>query len=136
MKDISKIDKNFSPDYVKLDKNKLDEYVIPHEKFDLYGVEYRKKEKAFMRLPLSVAKNVSDGVATLCYHTSGGRLRFRTNAKVMRIEAKSNGFPLMAHMPLSASAGFTLMQELEDGKERHLYTLQRSYLKRKEKEWR
>lgn len=135
MKDISQIDKNFSPDYIKLDKNDLKEYVVPNDKMDLYGVEYKKREKAFMRLPLSVAKKVSPGVSSLCYHTSGGRLRFRSNAKVMRIEAKSKGFPLMPHMALSGNAGFTLMQELENGKERHLYTFQRSYLKRKEKEF-
>ena len=78
--------------------------------FSLHGVYYDEGFCAYRRMPKEIAVTVNPGVAGLSSNTSGGRLRFRTNSPYVAIRAILPTPPLMNHMPLSGSAGFSLYQ--------------------------
>lgn len=105
-----KIDKNFAPGNVQADGN-VTRYALPCAPFDLYGVYYDAAEQRFARLPADVAAATSEGVVWLRTHTSGGRLRFATDSDYFEITVRYNILELYSHMPLSASAGFVLIDE-------------------------
>lgn len=110
---IEKIDRNF--DLRKsVDGAVRVKYTIPHDSFDLYGVLF-DESKGFVRMPVSVAEKVSDGVCFLNTNTAGGRLRFATDSSVIQIEAEYSQLCMMSHMPLTGSSGFSLFEETEDG---------------------
>lgn len=100
--DISKIDKNFAVD-TEIDKTGLEFYSVDEKPFRLYGV-MREGDK-YIRLPSEVAKTVSPGVASLAYHTAGGRVRFVTNSKRIAIIAKFAEASQSIHMPFTNKAG-------------------------------
>lgn len=107
---IEQIDKNFArSEYVT--KDGLTEYPIPNPNFALYGIFYDEKEGCFARMDVSVAKTVNEGVAYLCRHTSGGRMRFATNSKSFKLTATYEYLGVMEHMPMVGSCGFTLFEE-------------------------
>jgi hypothetical protein len=76
--------------------------------FDLYGFYKPQGLRAFIRMPLEVAKNVSESVATLCKYTTGGRVRFKTNSHFVSIIAELEDIGQLSIMPLSGLAGFDL----------------------------
>ena len=104
--DISKIDKNFEIKKVESDGGEF--YDIRQEPFRIYGLYHAKEEPQFKRLPDSVAKSVSPGVAGLYLDTAGGRVRFSTDSPYIVIDAELSGVRDMAHMPYSGCAGFDL----------------------------
>ena len=55
---------------------------VTPENVDIYGVS-----DDFKRLPEDVAKNTSENVYTLMQQPAGGRIRFSTNSKSIRIKA-------------------------------------------------
>ena len=112
---IEEIDSNFKDEKASERKDGKDFYSIPCDKFALYGVEYDEKEKRFVRMPLEIAKQVSLGVEGLSKNTSGGRLRFSTDANLIELYAEYDVFCRMSHMPLLGSSGFTLIEERSEG---------------------
>ncbi len=82
--------------------------------FQLSGFAWYNQEHKMCRLPESVLPFTNDGVRCLAYHTSGGMIRFRTNAATIAIHAELNEPGDMNHMPRNASAGFDLY--LDTGK--------------------
>lgn len=115
MKKIQEVDTNFDLTKNANNQEELVFYDIPHPSFDLYGV-FLDKEHGFLRMPLNVAKTVSDGVAHLSSETTGGRVRFSTDSPVIEIKVTYNYIWPIQHMTLVASAGFILMEETENGK--------------------
>lgn len=88
--------------------------------FALYGVMYDESCHQYVRLPDSVAQTVSEGVVSMNRHTSGGRLRFRTDSSYIAIRAvMAEKYALMAHMPLTGSSGFDLYHAV-DGRDTYL----------------
>ncbi|HOP10713.1 MAG TPA: SGNH/GDSL hydrolase family protein [Oscillospiraceae bacterium] len=70
--------------------------------FDAEGV------KKLWRLPFALHDQVNLGVATLCKHTSGGRIRFCTDSKKLSVRVTVTEDCLFPHMPLSGSSGVDL----------------------------
>ncbi len=106
--DISKIDTNFVVN-ASFDTSALDIYDILEKPFSIHGLMLPKdKNDVFKRLPLEVAQEVSDKVAALHAHTSGGRVRFKTNSSSVAIFAKMRGIGRMPHFAFTGSAGFDM----------------------------
>nr|WP_300838517.1 SGNH/GDSL hydrolase family protein [uncultured Acetatifactor sp.] len=104
---ISEIDRNLAAQS-KLDIKGLQYRNALEEPFDIYGL-YRPKETGqYRRLPMEVAERVNEGVAGLCSHTAGGRIRFRTDSPYVAVKAKLTGHCFMPHMPLTGSHGLDL----------------------------
>lgn len=104
--DITKIDKNFANS--EITRNDLEWHQINEDAFELTGVYYSEKDKQYLRLPKEIADNVNEGVAGLCTHTSGGRLRFRTNSPFFALRVEQRYVGVMTNMTLMGSAGFSL----------------------------
>lgn len=110
---IETIDKNFA---LQKDENTgMEYYSVPNTLFSLYGVSYDEKD-GFSRMPIEIAKRVSDGVAALTYETSGGRVRFSTDSTRLEIKVRYNALWLMRHMTLVGQGGFILLEEREQGR--------------------
>ena len=73
--------------------------------FDLYQCCSAQGEP-FRRVPAEIADNTNEGVKFLALHTSGIRLRLKTNSRHIAMKVKTDGVRLMNHMPLSGSSGF------------------------------
>ena len=83
-------------------------YNALEEPFALYGL-YRPRETGeYRRLPENIAESVSLGVRDLSIHTSGGRVRFKTDSPYVAIKAVLFNGGQMPHMPISGSHGFDL----------------------------
>lgn len=111
---IAEIDKNFASKEI-VTKEGLTEYPIPSPRFALYGVFYDENEDCFARMDLSVAKMVSEGVGRISRHTTGGRLRFATNSKILKLTATYTYLWIMEYMTIVGSSGFSLFEETEQG---------------------
>ena len=104
---IEQIDKNFALTTI----NEPDiEWISAHdERFTLCGV-YHDGEK-YIRLPEQIAKDTNEGVAHLYEHTSGGRLRFKTNSPFVAVKAVISRPAVMRNMPLTGSASFAIYMD-------------------------
>ncbi len=112
---IQDIDKNFA---VETETNhNMVRYNIPHPQFDLYGVQYDPKQQCFVRMDATVAQSISNNVSNLCRFTTGGRLRFRTDARKLELDVVYLGVGKMTHMALQGSAGLVLMEKKPSGEE-------------------
>ena len=111
--EITKLDKNFKSKEIESFNSSV--YKIPNESFALYGAYY-EEEYGFIKMPLSVAEGISPGVLWGSRCTDGTRLLFSTDSKLIEISGALYSKCWMHHMPLIASAGFTLC-EVRDGKE-------------------
>ena len=106
--DISKIDNNFVVN-ASFDTSALDIYDILEKPFSIHGLMLPKdKNDVFRRIPTEVAKEVSEKVTLLHTHTSGGRVRFKTNSSSVAIFAKMRGIGRMPHFAFTGSAGFDM----------------------------
>lgn len=85
--------------------------------FEITGIMYDEEQECFVRLPQSIADNVSEGVANLNHHTAGGRVRFRTDSPCIAIKAVMATNYLMSHITLIGQSGFDLYHRLEDGRD-------------------
>lgn len=111
---VKKYDVNFETRKEKFEKD-LQEFVIPHGNFSLYGVQYDYENGCFCRMPNAVAKTVSEGVEYFSKNTAGGRVRFSTDSSALQIKATYRILELMQHMPITGSGSFTLFEETENG---------------------
>ncbi len=118
--DIAKIDKNFAESFVEKNNELFDVYKIPNSKIDLYGVFY--ENDGFVRLPKEVASKTSEGVLRLRGKTSGGRVRFSSNSKFIKIIVRWKDKYIINHMPGSSVYGFTLQEDFLNGRNRFLKT--------------
>ncbi len=106
MKEIEKIDKNF-----KVVEDVGEEITFVNcltEPIRVYGL--LSTEEGFARMPEKTARDISEGVAFLCHHTAGGRVRFRTDSPAIAIRAKMSDIGKMPHFALTGSAGFDLYE--------------------------
>ena len=117
---IEQIDKNFivntnftEPDIIW--------YNVREIPFELNGVFYDETQGRFLRIPQSVAENISKEVVILNTHTSGGRVSFKTNSSYIAINAMMDPAVFMPHMPLTGQAGFDIYRKIE-GKETYFKT--------------
>ncbi|MBQ8372521.1 MAG: SGNH/GDSL hydrolase family protein [Clostridia bacterium] len=109
---ISEIDKNFAPESAK--DADLVFLSVEKEPFSLYGV-FREGEN-LVRMPDSVAKEVSSAVHLLSKHTAGGRVRFSTDSRTIAVSAVHGPTGRMDHMAYTGSHGLDLYVET-DGEE-------------------
>ena len=102
---ISQIDKNFE---IKssLEKDDISFFSAEEEPFKIYGVF--KEDDKFVRMPVDIAKSVSEGIYYLCDRTAGGRVRFKTDSAYVAIYAKIKPCCKMPHMAFTGSIGFDL----------------------------
>lgn len=106
MSKIDQIDQNLKVEtsFVKDGMKFLDATSAP---FQVYGVYF--EDGQFRRMPQRAARLVSNNVGWLSRHTSGGRVRFRTNSQRIAIKAKMpQPIGKMPHFALSGSAGFDM----------------------------
>ena len=105
--DISKIDKNFiTPDVAN--KTDIEWHNVKDGEFQIYGLYKPYETEGYIRMPREVANTVNEGVAELCTHNAGGRIRFSTDSPYIALSViiPSNYRP--SHMGLCASTGFDL----------------------------
>ena len=106
MKNITDIDTNFKNKSVLKDDIKF--YNVRHKPFQLYGFYKPEVEGKFRRIPEDVAASVSDGVRFLSTHTSGGRIRFKTDSQYIVLKTIMSVIHPMPHMTIAGSAGFDI----------------------------
>lgn len=107
--DIQKIDKNFLTRIPSgMDLRFYDADEVP---FEVYGLLPHQPGEPYRRIPLQIGKESNIGVEYLSASTTGGRIRFRTNSRIVAISAEWPNLTKMNHMPLSGSSGFDLYVE-------------------------
>ena len=109
---IKEIDKNF--DIVSENEDGLKYYNIPCEPFDIYGVIYEEAISRFVRMPSSVANEISSSVSALNTNTAGGRIKFSTDSERVSISVKYSSLTSVSHMSVLGSSGFILLEEREN----------------------
>ncbi len=90
------------------------------EPFKLYGVFYDEGQGCYLRMPASVAKEVSAGVESLNRCTAGGRIRFVTDSDFIGMKVLQKNRACMRHMPRTGQSGFDLYRKTE-GDSRPVY---------------
>ncbi len=78
------------------------------EPFCLYGLYEPRETGEYMRLPQEIAARVNSSVESLSVHTSGGRIRFRTDSGYVAVKVRLRNGNWMPHMPLTGSHGLDL----------------------------
>jgi len=115
--EISKIDPNLAILQKDLKGKLIDASSDSVKMFGLMSDE----ENHFLRMPLKIAKEVSEGVLYLATNTSGGRIAFKTNTKNLTIHVSYDFLDHLPHMAQTGSAGFSL-NEIVKGKQLHCHT--------------
>lgn len=111
---LEEIDKNFKIE-TKLQRENIKFYSARQMPFLVYGLIY--EDGKFRRMPMDVAKSVSDGVLYLHSNTAGGRVRFKTDSSYVAISAKMENVGKMDHFAITGSGGFDMYVK-KDGEER------------------
>lgn len=111
MTKLEDIDRNFAAPQISDEGMTLHE--IRQPPFQLHGLCRPEEGGPFRRLPKEVAEATSDGVKWLAGNTAGGRLRFSTNSRRIRIVYRLPMVERMNHMPLSGSSSFDLYADGE-----------------------
>lgn len=101
---ISDIDKNLSIES-KIENQNLIWLACQAEPFELTGLA-GCDSGMFTRLPVTLLPQVRPELAWLSRHTSGARVRFRTNSAFIALSATLPSVDMMPHMPLTGSSGF------------------------------
>ena len=114
---ISEVDKNLAVETVGDLTVRF--HCVRNAPFALYGLCETQDGTPYHRLPQKVADATSDGVAYLCRHTAGGRVRFKTNSPYMVLKARIEGVGLMPHMTLAGIAGMDVYIKTEEGYRYH-----------------
>ncbi len=104
--DISKIDDNF---IVNSDFDGLTFVKATDERIATFGVFL--EGEGYYRIPQSTAKAVSEKVAYLATHVSGGRVCFETDSPVVAVRGKVKDVSLMSNMALFGVYGFAIYEE-------------------------
>lgn len=110
MSDFTKIDKNFKVETVN-DKA-LTFYNCLEAPFKVYGlIPPTEDHPYFLRLPQEVADSVSPSVGRLASHTTGGRVRFSTDSKIIAVRVKMHNVTKLSQFALTGSAGLDLYSD-------------------------
>lgn len=107
--EISKVDKNLAI-VINFNRESTVFHDIHEQPFRIYGA-VKTEDASFRRLPMAVAKSVSDGVATLSDRTAGIRVRFSTDAKTIVLRIVAPRAEIMPHMALCGQAGFDIYED-------------------------
>ncbi|MBO5248667.1 MAG: SGNH/GDSL hydrolase family protein [Clostridia bacterium] len=83
--------------------------------FQLHGVFYDEQKKCYVRMPQEIADTVNNGVKGMNAHTSGGRVRFKTDSKFIGIRAIQKNTALMTHITLLGQSGFDMYRKNDAG---------------------
>ena len=81
---------------------------VRKEPFCVYGLYNYKTEPFFKRLPDDVGAATSEGVASHCRHTAGGRVRFCTDSEYVAIKCEWEKTTRFSHMPLTGGMAFDM----------------------------
>ena len=92
----------------KIEKN-LVFYDVLDEPFSLHGVTYENGK--YRRMPESVARKVSNDVYFLHTNTAGGRIRFKTDSRIVAVNTTLENVGRMYHFALTGSAGFDIYSD-------------------------
>jgi hypothetical protein len=99
----------------------IEYYDIRETNADMYGVFFDEENGKYARLTKLFAKSVSDGVAILSEHTAGGRIRFKTNSRVLRIKTEWDELVRFVHFPLTGSCALSLYADYNDGTSKFIH---------------
>jgi len=111
VEDIAKIDKNLEVQ-TSLEEKDICFYDVKKAPFDLYG-HYKGELDIFKRMPDEIAQNVSHGVGRLAHHTTGIRVRFKTDSDYIAIKSVMPVVSIFSHMPLTGKAGFDMFEVID-----------------------
>lgn len=103
---ISQLDKAMAVKVAK--RSGMDWYTVDTKNMKLDGLHWRKAGEPLRRIPLNAS--VSKGVDYLAWNTAGVMLRFKTNAKEIRLDVKLWHAHSMDHMSHIGSMGFDVYQ--------------------------
>lgn len=103
--DIAKIDPNFCIRKVA-EGIDIKYYDAKEPPIKLFGIFYENGK--YVRMPERVAKNVSEGVHSLYYHTAGGRMCFKTNSRYVVLAAKTVAAGKFSHMTILGTSAFDM----------------------------
>ncbi len=103
---IEQIDPNFAS--ATVDCSDVEFYSPRQAPMRIYGLYEPEKNGAFHRMPYEVAAKLNHRIERLNTHTSGGRIRFKTDAKKIVVKSVLPTVEFMKHMPLSGSACFDM----------------------------
>ena len=73
--------------------------------FSIYGLLGRTERGSFWRQPDEVIDTVSENVSQIARRASGGRVRLRTNSRVLMLRMGLKTLEIAPCMPLCGSAG-------------------------------
>ncbi len=107
---ISDIDSNFKIES-NIERKELIWLDSRNDPFKIYGLYNPKTEVPFARMPVDVAKTVSEGVGCLANETAGGRVRFKTDSPFIAINAQMDYVYRLSHMAFSGKSGFDVYIE-------------------------
>lgn len=110
MSNITEIDKNFKNE--KAYRPDMVLYNVKEKPFKLYGL-VESEDNAFKRIPTEVAQQISSGVKYCHTHTSGARVRFKTNSEYIILKARMSSFTVLPHMPITGTSSFDLYADGE-----------------------
>ncbi|MBQ3005782.1 MAG: SGNH/GDSL hydrolase family protein, partial [Clostridia bacterium] len=114
--DISKADKNLKVE-TKIEKDDIIWLDPTQEPFVIYGAA---EVSPYARIPSDIAETVSESVAMLNKHTSGIRVRFRTNSSYVAVKAEWGKQTKMSKMTNVGMCGFDFFFRTEtDGRYRY-----------------
>ncbi|AWB43564.1 hypothetical protein DCC85_04550 [Paenibacillus sp. CAA11] len=80
--------------------------------FEISGFPWLKQDERYRRLPSVLPFPIPEAVNNLANHTSGGIIRFRTNAAKLALKVKLAGPANMYHMAPSGQCGFDCYEEI------------------------
>ena len=104
--DIAQLDKNFLGEEIKYEGMKF--YHVLEKPFEVYGL-YRPYElRTFQRMPKEEAMKLNKQVQSLYLHTSGARIRFRTNSTKVLLRSILPKLTKFDHMPKTGVSCFDL----------------------------
>ncbi len=106
MSKIEEVDENFNVTNQLTEKD-IEFFNIKQMQFILYGVA-QTDDNGIYRLPKPIASSISEGVDTLCSHTAGVRVCFKTDSDYIAIVAEYSDVSKFSHMTLTGVAGFDM----------------------------
>ena len=104
MPDITEIDKNFKTSN-NLEADDVYYYNVKENSWCIFGILF---DDFFRRMPKDIADKVNEGVQALHTNTSGGRIRFKTNSRYVKIRAVMPNTVVFSHMPCTGVSGFDM----------------------------
>lgn len=116
-KSISKIDRNLAVETVGDLPVRF--HNVLEGPFAVYGLCDPHDGTPYHRIPPEIAAATNEGVSALNLHTSGGRVRFRTDSPYLAVKVKLSGVGFMPHMTLVGTAGLDVYLGAEDGYRYH-----------------